>query len=168
MSTNFLSSVYCTHFALPFLKKTQGQIVAIISLAGLVGLPSLSAYCASKYAMVGFFDTLRAELIGSGVTVTADYTSSPLATAALVTTRTWCPAWRSSATSTQTRPMASREMTPRSSVSEDVPIFAITVTTGRNPIGQSNANVKSAMCTMSPLRAPARASALSTPIFVSW
>jgi short-subunit dehydrogenase len=73
MSTNFLSSVYCTHFALPFLKKTQGQIVALISLAGLIGLPSLSAYCASKYAMVGFFDTLRAELVGSDITVTAIY-----------------------------------------------------------------------------------------------
>ncbi|MDH4193432.1 MAG: SDR family NAD(P)-dependent oxidoreductase, partial [Nitrospirota bacterium] len=40
MAVNFFGSVYCTKFALPFLKKTQGRIVAISSVASLTGVPS--------------------------------------------------------------------------------------------------------------------------------
>lgn len=40
MDVNFLGSVYCTKFALPFLKKTQGRIAAISSVASLTGVPS--------------------------------------------------------------------------------------------------------------------------------
>jgi short-subunit dehydrogenase len=39
-------------------------------MAGLTGVPERSAYAATKHAMVGFFDSLRIELEGSGVTVT--------------------------------------------------------------------------------------------------
>ncbi len=70
MEVNFLGSVYCTKFALPFLKQTQGRVVAISSVASLTGLPSHAAYCASKHAMNGFFESLRIELAGTGVTVT--------------------------------------------------------------------------------------------------
>jgi short-subunit dehydrogenase len=70
MAVNFFGSVYCTKFALPFLKETQGRIVAISSVASLTGVPSHSAYCASKHAMNGFFESLRIELAGTGVTVT--------------------------------------------------------------------------------------------------
>jgi short-subunit dehydrogenase len=70
MAVNFFGSVYCTKFALPFLKGTQGRIVAISSVASLTGVPSHSAYCASKHAMNGFFESLRIELAGTGVTVT--------------------------------------------------------------------------------------------------
>jgi len=70
MAANFFGSVYCTKFALPFLKETQGRIVAISSVASLTGVPSHSAYCASKHAMNGFFESLRIELVGTGVTVT--------------------------------------------------------------------------------------------------
>ncbi len=70
MAVNFLGSVYCTKFALPFLKHTQGIIVAISSVAGLTGVPSHSAYCASKHAMNGFFESLRIELADTGVSVT--------------------------------------------------------------------------------------------------
>ena len=70
MDVNFLGSVYCTKFALPFLKKTQGRIVAISSVASLTGVPSHAVYCASKHAMNGFFESLRIELAGTGVSVT--------------------------------------------------------------------------------------------------
>lgn len=67
---NYLGSVYCTWHALPYLKKAQGRIVAVSSLTGKTGVPTRSGYAASKHAMNGFFDTLRIELAGSGVTVT--------------------------------------------------------------------------------------------------
>lgn len=73
MDTNFMGSVYCTYYALPHLKRTQGQIVAVIGLIAKVPLPYLSSYTASKYAMAGFFDVVRMELEGSGVSVTAVY-----------------------------------------------------------------------------------------------
>lgn len=70
LRVNFLGSVYCTSYALPHLKKTRGRIVAVSSLTGKTGVPTRSGYAASKHAMHGFFDTLRIELAGSGVTVT--------------------------------------------------------------------------------------------------
>lgn len=73
MRVNYLGSVWCTAHALPHLKRSRGQVVAIASLAGLVGVPKRTAYCASKHAMAGFFDALRVELIGSGVDVTVIY-----------------------------------------------------------------------------------------------
>lgn len=70
MQLNYLGSVYCTYYALPWLKKTQGRIVAVASVAGLTGVPQRTGYSASKHAMIGFFDSLRIELRGSGVSVT--------------------------------------------------------------------------------------------------
>ena len=66
---NLMGSIYCTHYALPHLKQNQGNIVAISSMAGLTGVPTRSAYCASKHAMFGFFDALRVELRASKVNV---------------------------------------------------------------------------------------------------
>ncbi|MEQ1690354.1 MAG: SDR family oxidoreductase [Gemmatimonas sp.] len=73
MRINYLGSVWCTAHALPHLKRSRGQIVAISSLTGLVGVPKRSAYAATKHAMAGFFDSLRIELADSGVTVTVAY-----------------------------------------------------------------------------------------------
>lgn len=73
MQVNLWGSVYCTHAALPYLKESQGRIVAVSSLAGLVGVPGRTAYSASKFAMTGFFEALRSELHGSGVSVTIAY-----------------------------------------------------------------------------------------------
>ncbi len=70
MRVNFLSAVHCTRAALPALKTSRGLIVAVASLAGLNGVPERTAYAASKHAMVGFFESLRIELAGSGVDVT--------------------------------------------------------------------------------------------------
>ena len=73
MKVNFWGSVYCTHAALPHLKQSHGRIVAVSSLAGLVGVPGRTAYSASKFAMTGFFEALRTELKDSGVSVTLAY-----------------------------------------------------------------------------------------------
>ncbi len=73
MRVNYLSSVWCTAHALPHLKRSRGRLVAISSLTGLVGVPKRSAYAATKHAMAGFFDSLRIELAGSGVSVTVVY-----------------------------------------------------------------------------------------------
>jgi short-subunit dehydrogenase len=70
MRVNYLSCVHLTRYALPHLRKTRGLIVAVASLAGLTGVPTRTAYAASKHAVVGFFESLRVELIGSGVGVT--------------------------------------------------------------------------------------------------
>jgi short-subunit dehydrogenase len=73
MRINLWGSVWCTHAALPHLKARQGRIVAVSSLAGLVGVPGRTAYSASKFAMTGFFEALRAELRPLGVSVTTAY-----------------------------------------------------------------------------------------------
>lgn len=73
MRINHWGSVWCTHAALPHLKRSRGRIVAVASLAGLVGVPERSAYCSTKFAMVGFFEALRVELLGDGVGVTIAY-----------------------------------------------------------------------------------------------
>lgn len=73
MQVNYMGAVHCTALALPHLKATRGRIVGIASLTGLTGVPTRSGYAASKHAMRGFFDSLRIELLGSGVTVTMIY-----------------------------------------------------------------------------------------------
>jgi NAD(P)-dependent dehydrogenase (short-subunit alcohol dehydrogenase family) len=73
MQVNYLGSVYCTWHALPHLKQTRGWIVGVSSLTGKTGVPTRSGYAASKHAMAGFFDSLRIELAGTGVTVTMVY-----------------------------------------------------------------------------------------------
>jgi len=70
LRVNFLSCVALTRFALPHLKKTQGLIVGVSSMAGKTGVPARTAYCASKFAVGGFFEALRIELESSGVAVT--------------------------------------------------------------------------------------------------
>jgi short-subunit dehydrogenase len=69
MKINYLGSVYSTHYALEHLIRSKGLLVAISSLTGKTGVPSRTAYSASKHAMQGFFDSLRIELIGTGVDV---------------------------------------------------------------------------------------------------
>jgi short-subunit dehydrogenase len=73
MQINFFGSMYCTYYALPYLKKSKGRIVGISSLTGKTGVPTRTAYAASKHAMAGFFDSLRIELMDSGVSVTMIY-----------------------------------------------------------------------------------------------
>ncbi len=69
MAVNYLGPMWLTAAALPHLKQSRGLIVAIASIAGLTGVPERTGYAASKHAMVGFFESLRIELRGSGVAV---------------------------------------------------------------------------------------------------
>jgi NADP-dependent 3-hydroxy acid dehydrogenase YdfG len=86
MDTNFYGAVYCTKFALPYLLEQKGTIIGISSISGLTPLPGRTGYCASKYAMDGFFDTLRLETINKGLKVLVvhpGFTSSNIRKAAL-------------------------------------------------------------------------------------
>lgn len=80
LEINYLGAVYCTHAALPLLEKSRGRIVAVASLTGKTGVPTRTGYAASKHAMIGFFDSLRIELLETGITVTVacpDYVATP-------------------------------------------------------------------------------------------
>jgi short-subunit dehydrogenase len=70
LAVNYLGAVYMSAAALPHLKNSRGLLVAVASIAGLTGVPERTGYAASKHAMVGFFESLRIELAGSGVDVT--------------------------------------------------------------------------------------------------
>jgi NAD(P)-dependent dehydrogenase (short-subunit alcohol dehydrogenase family) len=69
LRVNFLGTLYATHFALPYIKQTRGSLVALSSLTGLRGVPSYALYGASKFAIQGFYDSLRLELQPDGVHV---------------------------------------------------------------------------------------------------
>ena len=73
MQVNYMGAVHCTRHALPHLRQSRGRIVGVASIAGMVGVPTRTGYAASTHAMRGFFDSLRIELDGSGVTVTMIY-----------------------------------------------------------------------------------------------
>ena len=73
MKVNHWGAVWCTHAALPHLKASKGHIVAVSSLAGLVGVPGRTAYSATKFAMTGFFEALRVELKPAGISVTTAF-----------------------------------------------------------------------------------------------
>lgn len=67
---NYLGAVYCALAALPHLRASKGRLVVVSSLAGKTGVPMRTGYAAAKAALNGFFDSLRIELMGSGVSVT--------------------------------------------------------------------------------------------------
>lgn len=71
METNYFGTVALTMSVLPsMLESGSGHIVVISSLMGIFSTPLRSGYCASKHALHGFFDALRAEVSGRGVHVT--------------------------------------------------------------------------------------------------
>ena len=63
MDINFWGTVYCTKAALEGIVKNQGIIVGVSSIAGYRGLPGRSGYSASKYALHGWLEALRTELV---------------------------------------------------------------------------------------------------------
>ena len=70
IETNYLGAFHCTQAVLPqMLAKRGGTIVNVSSITGLMGFSRMSAYCASKFALTGFTEGLRDEVIGSGVRV---------------------------------------------------------------------------------------------------
>ncbi|NWU17628.1 DHI1 dehydrogenase, partial [Cephalopterus ornatus] len=69
METNFLSYVAMTTLALPMLKESEGSVVVVSSVAGKIGSPLTASYSASKFALDGFFSSLRHEFIMDKVNV---------------------------------------------------------------------------------------------------
>lgn len=70
LQTHFWGPHDATQAALPTLKESHGRIVNVVSIGGLVAVPHLLPYSVSKFALLGYSYGLRAELAGSGVSVT--------------------------------------------------------------------------------------------------
>lgn len=86
MDTNFWGTVYATKFCLPAILESRGSIIGISSINGYRGTPARTAYTASKYAMNGFFESLRTEVMKKGVhvlVVAPGFTSSNIRNSAL-------------------------------------------------------------------------------------
>ncbi len=70
MRTNYFGAVWCTQAALPqMLERGSGAIVNVASIAGMMGYARMGGYCATKFALIGFTEALRDEVIGRGVRV---------------------------------------------------------------------------------------------------
>ncbi|NXT84371.1 DHI1 dehydrogenase, partial [Zapornia atra] len=69
LETNFLSYVAMATSALPMLKESEGSIVVVSSLAGKVASPFAAPYSATKFALDGFFSSLRQEFLIDKVNV---------------------------------------------------------------------------------------------------
>ena len=86
MNINFWGAVYCTKYALPELLKNKGSVIGVSSVAGIKGLPARTGYSASKFAMNGFFESLRIENLKNNLHVGMiypGYTASNIRNAAL-------------------------------------------------------------------------------------
>jgi short-subunit dehydrogenase len=74
MATNFWGAVYCTMAVIPHMRRQRfGRIGNVISIGGKVPTPHLVSYSASKFALTGFTESLRAELAKDGILVTGVY-----------------------------------------------------------------------------------------------
>jgi NAD(P)-dependent dehydrogenase (short-subunit alcohol dehydrogenase family) len=74
MDINFMGTFHCIQKALPTMRRQgSGYFVCLSSVAGKLGNPFLSGYCASKWAVRGFTSAVRAELEGSGIGITTVY-----------------------------------------------------------------------------------------------
>ena len=69
MDINFWGVVYATKYCLPSILKTKGSVIGISSIAGYRGLPARAGYSASKFALNGFLEVLRTEMLHKGVHV---------------------------------------------------------------------------------------------------
>ena len=86
MDINFYGTVYATKAALPHILKSKGSIVGMSSIAGYRGLPGRTGYSASKFAMHGFMESLRTELLKKDVHILLacpGFTASNIRNAAL-------------------------------------------------------------------------------------
>ena len=86
LDINFYGTVYATKYALPEIIKNKGSIIGISSIAGYRGLPGRTGYSASKFAMHGFLESLRTELLKKEVHILVacpGFTTSNIRNAAL-------------------------------------------------------------------------------------
>lgn len=72
LSTNLLGVVYPLGAVLPgMVRRQRGNLAAVASVGGMIGLPGAAAYCASKQGIVTLLQSLRADLVRTGIRVTA-------------------------------------------------------------------------------------------------
>ncbi len=86
MDINYFGTVYCTKLALQSIIERKGTIVGVSSIAGYRGLPGRSGYSASKFALNGWLEAVRTELMEDDVNVMwvcPGYTRSNIRNAAL-------------------------------------------------------------------------------------
>lgn len=86
IGVNYWGAVYCVKFSLPYILESKGSIIAISSISGYTPLPARTAYASSKYALHGFLESLRIELLKKGVNVlvaTPSFTESEIRIKAL-------------------------------------------------------------------------------------
>lgn len=70
IDANLYGVLNCSHAAIPLMKGRQAPMISTVSsVGGRFGVPGWSVYCATKFAVVGFHDTLRKELGGEGIRV---------------------------------------------------------------------------------------------------
>ncbi len=69
MDINFYGVLYATKYCLPEILKSKGSIIGISSIAGYRGLPGRTGYSASKFALNGFLEVLRTEMLKKDVHV---------------------------------------------------------------------------------------------------
>ena len=69
MDINFYGVVYCTKYALDSIIERKGTIVGVSSIAGYRGLPGRSGYSASKFALQGWLEAIKTELMQDDVHV---------------------------------------------------------------------------------------------------
>ena len=87
MEVNFFGMIYTTKYALPYIIRTKGSVVGISSVNGRRATPERSAYSASKFAMIGFLESLRSEMLDRGVhvlTACPGFTASNIRKSALL------------------------------------------------------------------------------------
>ena len=71
MNVHFWGALHCTEAVLPYMRQRRfGRIVNIASIGGLIAVPHLAPYSASKFAVVGYSDAVRAEVAKDGIRVT--------------------------------------------------------------------------------------------------
>ena len=71
-ATNVFGVAATLQAALPYMRQRKaGHLMAVTSMGGLMAVPGMSAYCASKFAVEGLLESLRKEVAGFGVHVTA-------------------------------------------------------------------------------------------------
>jgi uncharacterized protein len=70
MDTNYFGTVHCTQAVLPqMLERSEGTIVNVSSITGIMGFARMGGYCATKFALIGFTEALRDEVLSRGVRV---------------------------------------------------------------------------------------------------
>lgn len=69
MDINFYGVLYATKYCLPSILENKGSVIGVSSIAGYRGLPGRTGYSASKFALQGFLEVLRTEMLKKGVHV---------------------------------------------------------------------------------------------------